>query len=271
MRRLLVLLLVLAGCSAPPAPSPDDRWQQVFRDDFDSLANWRYDLGHCYPGCPAPNWGTGEIARMGKANVSVDNGHLAITPVLRDGQWTSGRIETVRSDFAFPPGGTLRVEGSMRLPDVSIADGAGYWPAFWMMGAPIRENGYTGWPTWGELDIMEQVNGAAEVYSAMHLGSLPTPTDHASAPRPCTGCASGFHLYAVELSTEEARFYVDGELHYRIPGNGSLDWKNATEHGFFLILNVAMGGFWPGPPTASTVDGKPLLVDYVAVYTRNGT
>lgn len=284
MKRLLAMLLILGGCAAPaPAPaSADHRWTQVFRDDFDgapgqppSSANWRYDLGTCYPGCPAPNWGTGEIARMtdSPSNVAVD-GRLAITPLLRNGEWTSGRIESVRSDFAFPAGGTLRVEAAVRLPQVSTVDGAGYWPAVWMMGAPIREKGYTGWPTWGELDIMEQVNGRPGFYSAMHAGLLSTPSDFGSAERPCALCVNGFHVYAMELSAQEVRFYLDGEMHYRVPASklSEQQWRDATGHGFFLILNVAMGGNFPaslgGGPNSSTVDGRPMLVDYIAIYTR---
>lgn len=209
------------------------------------------------------------------SNVSTDgDGHLAITPLLRDGEWTSGRIESVRSDFAFPRGGTMRVEVSLRLPQVSAVDGAGYWPAVWMMGAPIRDNGYTGWPTWGELDIMEQVNGRPGFYSAMHAGSLPTPTDVGSPERACAVCSDGFHVFAMELSDAEARFYLDGEMHFLVPRTKLTDqqWLDATGHGFFLILNVAMGGNFPavlgGGPNAQTVSGKPMLVDYVAVYTR---
>jgi beta-glucanase (GH16 family) len=255
---------LLGGCSAPTAQAaPAERWTQVFRDDFLGAVegNWRYDLG-------APKW-TGEIATLSAANVSTADGKLVITPVLKDGKWTSGRIETLRSDFAFPPGGTLRVEASLKVPSVSTVDGAGYWPAFWMLGAPIRANG-GGWPQWGELDIMEQVNGSAGTYSAMHATSM----DAGSTERPCADCSSGYHVYAIELSAAEARFYVDGELHHRVTADSMPEhvWRDATTHSFYLIVNVAIGGQFPtalgGGPNAATVSGKPLLADYVAVYTR---
>lgn len=265
MRRALVLLLLLSGCAAPPASAGVniDRWTQVFRDDFLGAVegNWRYELGE-------PKW-TGEIATLTAVNVSVAGGQLAITPTLKDGKWSSGRIETRRDDFAFPPGGTLRVEASLKLPEVSTVDGAGYWLAFWMLGAPIRANG-GGWPQWGELDIMEQVNGRAGIYSAMHA----TAMDAGSMERPCADCSSGFHIYAVELSSAEARFYVDGDLHHRVAASNMpvQAWRDATAHSFYLILNVAIGGQFPaalgGGPNAATVSGKPMLVDYVAAYTR---
>ncbi|WP_020520594.1 family 16 glycosylhydrolase [Catelliglobosispora koreensis] len=262
MKRLLVLALLLAGCSpVAAAPSTTDRWTQVFRDDFDQpvAANWRYELGE-------PKW-TGEIATFTVPNVAVSQGKLTITPTSQGGKWTSGRIETLRSDFAYPAGGTLRVEASLKLPEVSTADGAGYWPAFWMLGAPIRDKG-EGWPQWGELDIMEQVNGRPGIYAAMHA----TGVDAGSAELPC--CVGGFHVFAMELSASEARFYVDGEMHHRVAASSmpSAAWQDATAHGFYLILNVAIGGQFPqalgGGPNAATVSGKPLTADYVAVYTR---
>ncbi|CAM5739024.1 GH16 domain-containing protein OS=Streptomyces microflavus OX=1919 GN=Smic_26270 PE=3 SV=1 [Streptomyces microflavus] len=92
-------------------------------------------------------------------NVRLDGkGALEIVPTREGEQWSSGRIETVRSDFAPPPGGVLRIEASIALPDVTGPKAAGYWPAFWTLGAPLRD-GYTGWPGVGELDIMESVNG----------------------------------------------------------------------------------------------------------------
>src|SRR6187549_22901 len=139
-----------ASAAVPPAPSG---WSTVFSDDFTgsagtgvNTANWRYDTGIGYPG-GATNWGTGEIETMtsSTANVYQDGaGHLAIKPI-RDasGHWTSGRIETQRTDLAAPAGGILRVEGSLQQPDVTSANGAGYWPAFWMLGAAARPVGAT--------------------------------------------------------------------------------------------------------------------------------
>ncbi|MBB5871437.1 beta-glucanase (GH16 family) [Allocatelliglobosispora scoriae] len=292
----------MSGCGAPAATTADpvpssagQRWELVFRDDFDgaagerpAAANWRFDLGKCYPGCYAPGWGTGEIETVtdDPRNVSLDGaGHLAITPRrAKDGSWTSGRIESQRSDFAAPAHGTLRVEGALRLPDVDPRTGAGYWPAVWMMGEPIRTKGYTGWPQWGELDLVEQVNGAEGYHSAMHCGSLPDgPCREATAglgspELPCPGCREGFHTFAVELdrsvSPQEVRFSLDGVVRHRVNEGqmGAQAWRDATDHGFFLILNVAIGGHLPnvrgGGPNAATVDGRPLLVDYLAVYER---
>jgi len=120
----------------------------VFSDDFNgaansapSSANWLYDLGTSYPG-GAGNWGTGEVESntSSTANVYLDgSGDLAVKPI-RDGagNWTSGRIETQRTDFHPPTGGVMRTEARIQMPNVTGAAAAGYWPAFWSMGAPAR-------------------------------------------------------------------------------------------------------------------------------------
>ena len=138
---LSIAAAVNAGAAVPPPPSG---WTTVFSDDFTGAAgtgvntgNWLYDLGHGYAG-GAGNWGTGEVESMtnSTANVFQDGaGHLVIKPI-RDaaGNWTSGRIETQRTDFAAPAGGKLRIEASLQQPNVSGAAALGYWPAFWATG-----------------------------------------------------------------------------------------------------------------------------------------
>lgn len=304
MRRLaagvaVAAALAVTGCTPPnpdldpaPGPSGSPSWSGVWRDDFTGAAGsrlsdqWRYDVGTCYPGCPAPQWGTGEIETMtdDPADVSLDGaGHLAITPRKVAGRWTSGRVETERADFEAPTGGVLRVEAALRLPDVTAADGAGYWPAFWMLGAPFRD-GYTGWPGAGEIDVMESVNGRPAIVGAMHCGQLPDGPCHeargglGSPEQACADCGRRFHVYAAELdvssSPAEVRWYLDGTMFHKVTAAqvGEPAWSQATGHGFFAILNVAVGGAFPaalgGEPTAATRPGRSMLVDYVAVSQR---
>jgi beta-glucanase (GH16 family) len=281
-----------ARAAVPPAPPG---YQLVFSDDFNGAANtgvnrsnWLYDIGTSYPG-GAPNWGTGEVERMtdSTANVYQDGqGHLAIRPI-RDGagNWTSGRIETQRTDFAAPAGGKLRVEASLQQPNVSGAAAAGYWPAFWMLGAAARPVGATNWPGVGEWDIMEDINGRSSEFSTLHCGVAPGGpcnefTGLSSGERACGGCQTGFHRYTVEydrsVSPETLRWYLDGTNFFTLNSTqvDATTWNNATHHGFFVILNVAMGGGFPaafgGGPTGATQSGVPMLVDYVSVYTSGG-
>ncbi|MFE5917509.1 glycoside hydrolase family 16 protein [Streptomyces sp. NPDC056468] len=300
LRRLVAVLSTLGLAAAvatvaspsanAEAPTPPSGWTQVFVDDFTgsagsgvNTANWQYATGTGYPGGPA-NWGTGEIETMTSStnNVALDgSGNLRITP-RRDasGNWTSGRIETNRTDFQPPSGGKLRVQSRIQMPNVTGAAARGYWPAFWMLGAPYRGN-YWNWPSVGELDIMENVQGLNTVWSTMHCGTSPggpcNETTGIGGSRACPGttCQAGFHTYALEwdrsTSPQQIRFYVD-DINYHTVRADQVDattWSNATNHGFYIILNVAMGGgfvdAFGGGPDGATVPGHSMVVDYVQV------
>jgi Carbohydrate binding module (family 6)/Glycosyl hydrolases family 16 len=286
------LVALSARASVPPTPAG---WTLAFSDDFNGAANtgvntgnWLYDLGTSYPG-GAANWGTGEVETVtnSTANVFLDGaGHLAIRPLRNaSGQWTSGRIETQRTDLAAPAGGKLRVEASIQQPNVSGAAAAGYWPAFWMLGAAARPVGATNWPGIGEIDILEDINGRSSEFATLHCGTNPggecnETTGLGSGERACGGCQTGYHTYAMELdrsvSPEQIRWYLDGAQFFSVNANqvSASTWNNATHHGFFVILNVAIGGGFPaafgGGPTAATQPGNPMMVDYVAAYTSGG-
>ncbi|WP_305789466.1 carbohydrate-binding protein [Symbioplanes lichenis] len=295
---VLVAPLALAATADASLPPPPSGWTQVWADDFTgsagtlpSSANWIFDTGTSYPGGPA-NWGTGEIQTYttSTSNISQDgSGNLRITPIRSSsGQWTSARIETQRSDFKPPSGGVLRLEGRIQMPNVTGAAASGYWPAFWALGAPYRGN-YQNWPGIGELDIMENVNGINQVWGTLHCGVNPggpcNETNGLGATRACPGssCQGNFHTYAFEwdrsTSPEQLRWYVDGTQFFTVTSSqvGEPYWTNMTSHnGYFMLLNVAIGGAFPNgvagsaTPTSATVSGVPMLVDYVAAYTRGG-
>ncbi|MES9524062.1 glycoside hydrolase family 16 protein [Streptomyces capoamus] len=306
LRRALVAVAAALGLAAAvataatapasaSAPTPPAGWTQVFADDFNgaagsgvNTADWRYDTGTAYPG-GAANWGTGEVETMtsSTSNVALDgNGNLLITP-RRDasGHWTSGRIETNRTDFQPPAGGKLRVQARIRMPDVTGAAAKGYWPAFWMLGAPFRGN-YWNWPGIGELDIMENVQGLNTDWATMHCGTNPggpcNETSGIGNSTSCTGttCQGGFHTYAMEwdrsTSPEEIRFSLDGVTFHTVRADqvDATTWANATDHGYFIILNVAMGGGFPdafgGGPDGGTEPGHSMAVDYVQVLQSSG-
>jgi beta-glucanase (GH16 family) len=297
-RTALVSTLVLAAASLsvagsasaaiPPTPAG---YRLVFSDDFTGAAwadvdssKWQFATGHGYPG-GAANWGTGEIERMTADNANTHlsgSGAVGIKPI-RDGagNWTSSRMETRRTDFAAPPGGRLKVDARIQLPNVSGAQALGYWPAFWMLGAAARPVGATNWPGVGEIDIMENANGRDTTLGTLHCGVAPGgPCNEfnglGSGEKPCNGCKTAFHRYTLvydrSVSPERLAWYLDGVNTHNVYANqvDATTWKNALHHGFFIILNVAVGGAFPaafgGGPTAATASGKPMLVDYVAVW-----
>jgi hypothetical protein len=308
-RRLLTVVAVLATtiggvaaavpsaavAAAPPTPTG---WTQTFLDDFDGSTlsgNWLHSEGTSYPGGPA-NFGTGEVETNSRNNVSVTGGVMSITARGTGlSGWTSDRIETTRSDFQPPAGGKMRVEARLRLPAAANGQSNGYWPAFWILGAPYRGNWWN-WPTVGEVDIMESVSGLNRTWQTMHCGWL----DPATGPNVCnekdgignggsagacgTGansCTGAFHTYTMDWSKadQSMTWYVDGRQVWRtqrgvnVPTNA---WDLGFEgHGFYLILNLAIGGEMPVnngvPLNAATTGGGHYDADYVAVYTGGAT
>jgi beta-glucanase (GH16 family) len=200
------------------------------------------------------------------ANIHQENGNLVITArketyVGADGvsrDYTSARIET-KGRFQQKYG---RIEARIKLPE-----GPGIWPAFWMLGSDI---GSVGWPACGEIDIMEKVGFEP---STVH-GSLHGPGY--SGDGPLTGAftlprqarfSDDFHLFAVEWEPREIRFYVDDTLYETQTVDSISSGKHWTfDHPFYLLLNVAVGGDWPGSPDATTSFPVRMLVDYVRVY-----
>jgi Glycosyl hydrolases family 16 len=292
-----------AASDAPKLPGYELTW----KDDFNGAVGkplepgkWIYDTGTGYgcAGCPS-QWGTFEIESMSAStqNVSFDgHGNLLITPVRQaDGTWTSGRIETRKTDFAAGDG-ILRVQAAIELPQTGVGpEAAGYWPAFWMLGDAFRGD-YLNWPGIGEIDIMENINGRPTDFSTLHCGVAPGgPCNEFSGIGKTTDNATlqdSFHTYAMELDKSvepnQLRFYLDGVNFGTIYANQvpADVWADATDHGFFIILDVAMGGSFPWAEcnffphaggcsgstpfpevvTPNTVSGKPMKVAYVAVY-----
>jgi hypothetical protein len=276
--------------ASPSAPSAPPGFHLTWKDDFNGAAGksvepgkWIYDTGTGYgcSGCPS-QWGTGEVETMtdSPSNVSMDGqGDLLITP-QRDasGNWTSGRIETRRDDFTAGSNGILLVQAAIQLPQTGPGLGAtGYWPSV------------------GEIDIMENINGRPTAYSTLHCG-VPSggPCNETSGIGGNINNSTlqdGFHVYAMELDKSvqpnQLRFYLDGNNFFTISSDQvpADVWQNATDHGFFIILDVAMGGGFPWaecnyfphpggcqPPTpwpgvtSSTVPGASMKGAYVAVY-----
>ncbi|GAB2562079.1 family 16 glycosylhydrolase [Dyella jejuensis] len=279
-----------------PAPAG---WTLQWGDNFagpagtlPSNTNWRIDTGHGYPNGPI-DWGTSEIENYTSdpANIHLDgHGHLMIIP-RRDasGQWTSGRIETLRDDFTAPDGGMLRMEARIQMPDVTGPRALGYWPAFWALGSSYRTT--MAWPRAGEFDIMESVNGLDSVWGILHCGMNPggpcgEPIGIGSRlPCPHEACTAGPHTFTFEwnrsVTPEQLRWFVDGQLVNQVAENQlSADtWRSLTQQrGYFMLLDVAMGGGfsfvmagWKPTPTPQTEPGHSMVVDYVAVWTRPGT
>lgn len=233
----------------------------VWSDEFNGpagqspdSARWAYDIG--------TDWGNAQLEydTDRPSNVSLNGyGNLAITAheEFYMGQpYTSARIVT-RGLFEPMYG---RVETRINLPT-----GQGIWPAFWMLGSDI---GTAGWPQCGEIDIMEY---RGQETSIIH-GSLHGPGySGGDALTQSYMLDNGqfdtaFHVFAVEWEEDEIRWYMDDSLYQTITP-GDLDGDEwVFDHPFYIILNVAVGGNFVGPPDASTIFPQTMLIDYVRVY-----
>ncbi|MEU8233819.1 discoidin domain-containing protein [Actinoplanes sp. NPDC048967] len=277
-----------------PPPVPGD-FTTVWTDDFSgaantspNAANWLLRTGTQYPG-GAANWGTGEVetASNSTANVYLDGAGKLNIKAIRDGagKWTSGRIETQRTDFEPLAGQQTKFTAVLKQPDV--ANGAGYWPGFRATGAAYRGN-YTNWPGVGETDIMTDVNGRSQLSQTLHCGTAPDGpcaeyNGRQSGLASCTGCQTGFHEYTQVIdrtkTDEEIRFYLDGRQTWVVRESqvGVTAWRAAVHHGFFLRFDLAVGGSLPNAiagfttPTPETTSGGVLSVDSVTVARAAGT
>jgi beta-glucanase (GH16 family) len=196
-------------------------------------------------------------------NVRVAGGNLVIE--ARKEEWKGRHYTSARIKTAGLQERTYgRYEARIRIPR-----GQGIWPAFWMLGADCAS---TGWPRCGEIDIMENIGKEPGIvhgtlhgpgYSGEHGFGAPSSLESGAY-------ADGFHLYAVEWEPGEIRWYRDGILYHTArPDLVKGAW--VFEHPLFVILNLAVGGYWPGNPDASTVFPQQMLVDYVRVYRRSGS
>jgi hypothetical protein len=296
----VVLMAAALTMYALPSEAATGPWTEVWSDQFNGAAgqrldtgNWIPQIGTSYPG-GAANWGTGEVETDtdSPANASTDGaGHAAIRAIREaDGHWTSARMETVRTDFRPPTGGVLKIEVSAKQPDVSGAEAGGIWPALWMLGAPARGVGATNWPSIGEADILETANGHDSNWGTFHCGTwggvCNEPDGRSSGERTAASLGlssfkTSFHTYAIEwdesTSPQEMRWYIDGVNYHTVRASDMPAdvWTAATNHGYFLVMDIAMGGGLAdktgGGPTAATKSGVPLLVDYFSVSSKPGS
>ncbi len=276
----LFAVLLLAKCAhtanppATPAPSQaPSGWMLVWSDEFNApdgsapdSSKWTFQTGGNGFGNQELEYYTSRLQ-----NAQIKNGNLVITALKEnytgpDGvsrSYTSARLNTSKK-FQQAYG---RFEARIKIPY-----GQGMWPAFWMLGNDISTNR---WPACGEIDIIENIGREPSIvhgtihgpgYSGAH--GIGSPFSFPDGRR----FADDYHLYAVEWSPNQIKFYVDGNLYAtRTPADLPAGTKWVYDHPFFIILNLAVGGGWPGAPDATTVFPQQMLVDYVRVYKPAGS
>ena len=250
----------------------EPNWQMTWNDEFDEGSldedKWRIDIGNgFYDGDEwIEGWGNNESQSYQRDNVFVEDGKLVLEAreeTVSDDKgtydYTSGKVLTDES-FSQAYG---RFEASMKLPE-----GQGYWPAFWMMP---QDDVYGGWAASGEIDIMENRGAETDkVGAAIHYGDMwPDNTySEQSYTFPEGESTTDFNEYAIEWEPGEIRWYVNDELY-----STKTEWSTAYgaypapfDQEFFMILNLAVGGWYGGEPDETTEFPGRVEVDYVRVY-----
>jgi beta-glucanase (GH16 family) len=248
-------------------------WTLTWQDEFDGAAGAPFDSTKWVADTGGHGWGNQEreFYTTRAENVSLDGaGHLVITARAEtpgagyacwygDCLFTSARLKT-KDRFEQAYG---RFEARLRIPR-----GQGLWPALWMLGADI---GTVGWPQCGEIDIMENIGREPNVlHGTMHGPGYSGANGIGGADTLSSGAlADDFHVFAVEWIPGSVRWFVDGRLYFQTTAaNLPAGAQWVFDHPFFLLLNVAVGGSWPGDPDAGTTFPQQMLVDYVRVYQR---
>lgn len=254
-------MLLATPLTATPA------WQDEFDQPAGSAPDprkWDHDLG-------ASGWGNAELqeytAERANSFVAEDpeatNGKVLVIRAVQTGEksFTSARLKT-QGRFSIKQG---RIEARMKLPR-----GQGIWPAFWMLGDTFAT---AGWPACGEIDIVEVLGHEPhKLYGTLHgpgYSGAHGITNSITLPAG-PSLSDAYHVYAVDWSPERIDWSLDGKVYHTVtPADLPRGARWVFNDGpFFLLLNVAVGGRWPGYPDASTRFPQELRIDYVRVYPR---
>jgi beta-glucanase (GH16 family) len=262
----LVSLCAIGQTKDPQATTP--QWKLVWSDEFNGPDGSAVDSSKWVQETGGGGWGNNELEYYTRRpqNAFLEKGNLVIKVVEEkysgsDGvsrNYTSARLKT-QSKFSQTYG---RFEARIKIPR-----GQGIWPAFWMLGADIKR---VQWPACGEIDVMENIGKEpAMVHGTIHGPGYNGANGIGSSFALPGGerFADDFHIYAVEWEPNTIRFYVDDHLYAtRTPADLPKETKWVYNHPFFILLNVAVGGDWPGNPDSTSVFPQTMLVDYVRVY-----
>lgn len=229
-------------------------WSEEFNGNSINTSIWSFDTGDS-------GWGNNEWQNYTTStnNAFVSNGLLAIearVESLNPTKYSSARLKSIgKKSFTYG-----RIDIRAKLPS-----GKGIWPALWMLGENITS---LSWPACGEIDIMELLGHEPnKSYGTAHWGTKGGPSTHLGGNHTLTkgNYSDQFHVFSIDWTSEKIDFLLDDIRYftvYKTQVNGDYPFNKP----FFFILNVAVGGNWPGYPDYTTVFPQRMLVDYIRVY-----
>jgi beta-glucanase (GH16 family) len=228
-------------------------WSDEFEGDVINSQHWTYDLG-------ASGWGNQELQNYtsNSENSYVANGNLMIVAKENGSQYTSARLKSIGlQEFQYG-----RIDVRAVLPF-----GQGIWPAIWMLGGNFPN---IGWPACGEIDIMELIGSSPNnVHGTIHFGNSFSQHQYTGGstyiPAPQT-FADEFHVFSIDWDENGITWLLDDQPFYSITNAVSGDQNYPFNTPFFFIMNVAVGGQWPGYPNETTIFPQFMAVDYIRLY-----
>ncbi len=227
-------------------------WQLVWQDEFTNGIgpDWVFETGTGSGG-----WGNNELQYYRQQNASVSNGQLVITARRENFggmQYTSARMKTQgRKSWRYG-----RIEARIAIPAFQ-----GVWPAFWMLGDNITS---VGWPACGEIDVMEHINTGGNVHGTMHWQDH--NNNYANYGGSTSTNVTAFHVYSIEWTPNYIRWFVDGVQYHEADITNGINGTHEFHNNHFIILNMAIGGNWPGFTVDNNAFPANMYVDYVRVY-----
>jgi beta-glucanase (GH16 family) len=257
--QLIILLLLCYGLEYATAQCPQVVWEDEFEQPVLDENKWSFQIGD---GCDINlcGWGNNELQWYQSKNVEIADGTLRIIAKkeqVNNKPYTSARIRTLeKGDWTYG-----RFEASIKLPA-----GKGMWPAFWML--PTKQV-YGGWPQSGEIDIVELIGSEADqVHGTIHYGPpWPRNTSAQGSYRLPEGeFADQFHTFAIEWEEGEIRWLLDDYVYSTKRPEDIAPNPWPFDQAFHFVLNLAVGGNWPGNPDATTSFPQTMEVEYVRVF-----
>ncbi len=230
-------------------------WTLVWQDEFTNgiSSDWVFEIGNGNSG-----WGNNELQYYRRENATVENGNLVITAKresIGGYNYTSTRMKTQgRKSWKYG-----KVEARIAMPSFM-----GSWPAFWMLGDNISS---VGWPACGEIDIMEHVNTETQTHGTIHWQDHNNVYANYSGSTPVNS-VTNFHVYTIEWDASAIKWFVDGNLYHEASIANGVNGTSEFHNNFFILLNMAIGGNWPGFNIDNTAFPARMLVDYVRVYQK---
>jgi len=231
-------------------------WQLVWQDEFTNSisSDWVFETGNS-------GWGNNELQFYRQQNATVENGNLVITAKKESyggANYTSARMKT-QGKKSWKYG---KIEARIAMPAFQ-----GIWPAFWMLGNNINDPN-VGWPKCGEIDIMEHVNTGNQIFGTIHW-------DHngyvSYGGNTTVNNITAYHTYTIEWDENLIKWFIDGVKYHEVNIANGVNSTNEFHQNYFILLNLAVGGNWPGFNIDNNGFPAKMLVDYVRVYQKTAS